>query len=186
MTFRSLVTGIPALSDKHARIAPSAQTGHDRIAGEGDTAGTTRETVMTRALVVHHDIDIADQEADSLRRRGYEVEQCWGPIYTSCPLMRGDPCVAVERADVLVYDVWSTGEAGGARNLVENLRRYYPHTPVVLTAPGIELDWVNVEGRASVVPLEGVPTGAKLESAIGEALHPFRPSGVATFHGPGA
>ena len=50
-----------------------------------------------RALVVHHDIDMADQETASLRRRGIEVEQCWGPEYTSCPVMRGEPC-AVGRA----------------------------------------------------------------------------------------
>jgi hypothetical protein len=30
---------------------------------------------MRRALVVHHDIDMGDQEADSLRRLGYVVEQ---------------------------------------------------------------------------------------------------------------
>jgi hypothetical protein len=84
--------------------------------------------------------------------------------------MRGEPCVAVERADVLVYDVWSSGEAGGARRLVENLRRFYPDIPVVLTAPGIELDWVEVEGLSAVVPLVGTPTGARLDAAIREAL----------------
>jgi hypothetical protein len=34
---------------------------------------------MTRVLVVNHDIDLADEEVDSLRRRGYDVEEC-GPI----------------------------------------------------------------------------------------------------------
>ena len=129
---------------------------------------------MTRVLIVHHDIDTADQEADSLRRLGYEIEQCWGPSHASCPVMRGEPCVAVERADVLVYDVWSSGEAGGARRLIEGLRRFYPDTPVVLTAPGIELDWVEVEGLFAVVPLTGVPTAARLDAAIRKAL------GVAT------
>jgi hypothetical protein len=28
---------------------------------------------MTRVLVVHHDVDMSDQEVDSLRRRGYGV-----------------------------------------------------------------------------------------------------------------
>ena len=27
---------------------------------------------MTRVLVVHHDVDLADQEVDTLRRLGYE------------------------------------------------------------------------------------------------------------------
>jgi len=119
-----------------------------------------------RVLVVHHDIDIADQETDELRRSGFEVEQCWGPQYTSCPVMRGEPCLAAERADVLLYDVWSTGESDGGRGLVDGLRDLYPDKPVVLTAPGMELDWVETEGAHRVVPLVGVPTAARLVEAI--------------------
>jgi DNA-binding response OmpR family regulator len=122
-----------------------------------------------RVLVVHHDIDIADQETDELRRAGYEVEQCWGPQYTSCPVMRGEACLAAERADVLVYDVWSTGESDGGRGLVDGLRDLYPDKPVVLTAPGMELDWVETEGAHRVVPLVGVPTAARLVEAIATA-----------------
>jgi hypothetical protein len=125
---------------------------------------------MVRALVVHHDIDIGDQEADSLRRLGYEVEQCRGPSGYACPVLRGEACAAVDRADVLVYDVWSTSESGGSRMLVENLREAHPDTPVVLTAPGMELDWVEVEGRHKVIPLVGVPTASRLDEAIREAL----------------
>ncbi len=125
---------------------------------------------MTRALVVHHDIDIADQEADSLRRMGYEVEQCTGPLAYSCPVMRGEQCLAVERADVLVYDVLSTSESGGSQALVAGLRDLYPDIPVVLTASGIELDWVETEGPHRVVPLVGAPTAVRLDAAIREAL----------------
>jgi DNA-binding NtrC family response regulator len=125
---------------------------------------------MTRALVVHHDIDIADQEADSLRRMGYEVEQCTGPAAYSCPVMRGEPCLAVQRADVLVYDVLSTSESGGSQALVAGLRDLYPDIPVVLTASGIELDWVETEGPHRVVPLVGSPTAVRLDAAIREAL----------------
>lgn len=125
---------------------------------------------MIRALVVHHDIDLADQEADLLRRLGYEVEQCTGPAAYACPVMRGDPCLAVERADVLVYDVLSTSESGGTRGLVEGLRDLYPDIPVVLTALGMELDWVEEEGPHGVVPLVGAPTAARLDAAIQAAL----------------
>ena len=125
---------------------------------------------MVRVLVVHHDIDMADQETDSLRRLGYDVEQCWGPSSYACPVLRGEPCAAVERADVLLYDVWSTSESAGSRTLVQNLRDAHPETPVVLTAPGMELDWVEVEGRHKVVPLVGVPTATRLDEAIREAL----------------
>lgn len=47
---------------------------------------------MTRALVVHHDIDLADQEVESLRRLGYEVEQCSGPTANTCPILNGGRC----------------------------------------------------------------------------------------------
>jgi hypothetical protein len=125
---------------------------------------------MRRALVVHHDIDMGDQEADSLRRLGYEVEQCSGPAAYACPILRGEPCPAVAAADVLVYDVWSTTEADGGRSLVEGLRELHPDVPLILTAPGIELDWVSTEGPHRVVPLVGVPTAGRLAAAIGEAL----------------
>lgn len=126
--------------------------------------------IMTRVLVVHHDIDMADQEAESLRREGFEVNQCRGPRAYGCPIMRGEPCAAAARADVLVYDVWASGEAGGARQLIEGLRELHPNVPVVLTAPGIELDWVETSGLHRVVPLVGAPTGARLREAILEAL----------------
>ncbi len=125
---------------------------------------------MTKVLVVHHDAGLADAEATSLRRLGYDVEQCAGPAKSPCPVMRGERCGAVERADVLVYDVWATTESGGSRGLVEGLRKLYPDIPIVLTAPGILLDWVETEGPHKVVPLVGVPTAERLDSAIREAL----------------
>jgi hypothetical protein len=124
---------------------------------------------MTRVLVVHHDIDIADMETDALRRAGYEVQQCWGPTYHSCPVMHGRTFDRADRADVLLYDVWATGDSDGGRGLVAGLRDLYPDTPVVLTAPGMELDWVETEGPHRVVPLVGTPTGARLIEAIERA-----------------
>ncbi len=125
---------------------------------------------MARVLVVHHDIDLADQEADSLRRLGYEVEQCSGPSSHGCPILRGEDCPAVERADVLVYDVWATSETDSSRHLVEGLREIHPNVPMVLTAPGMELDWVRTSGVHGVVPLVGVPTAERLAAAIDEAV----------------
>lgn len=125
---------------------------------------------MRRALVVHHNIDMADQETDSLRRLGYAVEQCSGPSAYACPILRGERCPAVERADVLVYDVWATTESDGGRRLIEGLRELHPDVPVVLTAPGMELDWVETAGAHRVVPLVGVPTADRLAAAIDEAL----------------
>lgn len=130
---------------------------------------------MTRVLVVHHDTDVADQEVDSLRRVGYTVEQCAGPSHGPCPVLHGRRCPAVERADVLLYDVWSSGDSDSGRVLIEQLREQHPDIPVVLTAPGIELDWVETSGVHAVVPLVGLPTAARLDDAIGEALASVAP-----------
>ena len=125
---------------------------------------------MTRVLVVHHDIDIADQEVDSLRRRGYDVQECTGPVRNVCPVLAGRRCELAETADVLVYDVFATGAGADAQDLIENLRDLHPDLPVVLTASGMELGWVETAGRHRITPLVGVPTGARLDAAIQEAI----------------
>jgi len=125
---------------------------------------------MTHVLVVHHDVDMSDQEVDSLRRQGYGVTQCLGPVGARCPVLSGRPCTLAEQADVLVYDAWTTGEPEGAERLIEGLRELHPDVPVVLTATGIEPDWIELTGRHAVVPLVGQPTGERLAAAIEEAI----------------
>ena len=124
---------------------------------------------MTRVLVVHHDIDVADIEVDQLRRAGYEVDQCAGPIGGSpCPVMQGEHCWQVEQADVLVYDVWASGD--GRCALIEHLRDLYPDKPVVLTSGGVMLDWVETEGPHQVTPVLGPPNSLPLAAAVEAAL----------------
>jgi hypothetical protein len=125
---------------------------------------------MTRVLIVHHDLDLAGQEADSLRRFNYEVIECGGPTRNRCPVLAGQPCDLAARADVLVYDVWASGDAEGSRTLIENIRRIHPATPVVLTSPGLELNWEESTGPTAVTTLRGQPTGARLHEAIQAAL----------------
>ncbi len=125
---------------------------------------------MTRALVVHHDIDLADQEADSLRRLGYDVRQCSGPTGNRCPILAGNPCAIADEADVLIYDAFASGDAEGARRLIEGLRRIHPNVPVVVTTPGLELEWMGEAGLGRVVALSGQPTGERLDKAITRAI----------------
>jgi hypothetical protein len=125
---------------------------------------------MTRVLVVHHDLDLAGQEADSLRRYGYEAVECGGPSRSRCPVLAGRPCDLAEGADVLVYDAWASGDAEGARRLIENIREIHPETPVVLTSPGLALGWEETSGPHAVTVLTGQPTGARLDGAIRMAL----------------
>jgi len=125
---------------------------------------------MTSVLVVHHDLDLAGQEVDSLRRLGYEVTECGGPTRNHCPVLAGRPCDLAERADVLVYDVWATGEPEGAKALIEGIRDIHPETPVVLTSPGLELAWEEEAGPHRVTALTGPATGARLHEAIQKAV----------------
>ena len=125
---------------------------------------------MTRVLVVHHDLDLAGQEVDSLRRYGYDVIDCSGPTRNRCPVLAGHPCDLAERADVLVYDVWASGDADGSKTLIENIRDIHPDTPIVLTSPGLGLSWEEATGPHRVTMLSGQPTGARLHAAIQEAL----------------
>jgi hypothetical protein len=126
---------------------------------------------MTRVLVVHHDLDLAGQEAESLRRLGYDVTECGGPTRNRCPVLAGHPCDLAARADVLVYDVWASGDAEGARTLTENIRDLHPDTPLVLTSPGLPLSWEEVTGPHAVTILLGQPTGARIHESIQAALH---------------
>ncbi|HEX4929624.1 MAG TPA: hypothetical protein VFV62_02865 [Gaiellaceae bacterium] len=125
---------------------------------------------MTRVLVVNHDIDLADQEVDSLRRRGYDVRECRGPIGAHCPILAGRPCPLADEADVLVYDAWATGEPEGAEALIEGLRVHHPDIPIVLSASGMEPSWIETAGSMQVTPLVGDPTGERLVAAIETAL----------------
>jgi hypothetical protein len=125
---------------------------------------------MTRVLVVNHDTDLADQEVDSLRRRGYEVMECLGPIGASCPILSDVACELAEWADVLVYDAWATGEPEGAKALIEGLRHHHPDVPIVLSAPGMEPDWIDLAGPNRITPLVGSPTGERLANAIEASL----------------
>ncbi len=124
---------------------------------------------MTRALVVHHDIDLADQEVDSLRRLGYEVEQCSGPTANSCPIFNGQKCGLAEEVDVMVYDAWASGDIDGSAELIAGLRQIHPTVPIVLTVSGPGYSW-EPSADPGVVELQGQPTGARLHEAIQEAI----------------
>jgi hypothetical protein len=85
-------------------------------------------------------------------------------------VLAGHPCDLAERADVLVYDVWASGDADGSQKLIENIRDIHPDTPVVLTSPGLAFSWEESEGPHKVTELLGQPTGARLHEAIQRAM----------------
>lgn len=105
---------------------------------------------MVRVLVVDHDVDLADLKVDTLRRAGFEVDQCGGPTHalTACPVLNGLPCWQVEWADVLVYDVWASGFSG--EELTHDLSTQYPEKAIVLTSQGMDVDW-NQDGVGATI-----------------------------------
>lgn len=119
---------------------------------------------MTRVLVVNHDPDVADIEADELRRAGYDVDLCAGPdAGGNCPVMHGRSCWQVDLADVLVYDMWAHD---GRRDLIDDLSLIHPDKPVVLTSAGaLMLDWVPTEAHCDATLL-GAPTRSELVAAV--------------------
>jgi hypothetical protein len=125
---------------------------------------------MTTALVVHHDLDLAGMEADALRRFGYTVVECAGPTRNTCPVLAGRPCDLADRSDVLVYDVWASGDSEGAKTLIRRIREIHPQKPVVLISPGLPLSWEEPTGDHSVTMLDGQPTGARIHDAITAAF----------------
>lgn len=105
---------------------------------------------MVRVLVVDHDVDVADLKVDTLRRAGFEVDQCGGPTHAlhACPVLRGMPCWQVEWADVLVYDMWASGS--GEDELTRGLHTEYPGKAIVLTSQGMDVGWENDDSGAIV------------------------------------
>jgi DNA-binding NtrC family response regulator len=124
---------------------------------------------MTRVLVVNHDLDMSDIEADTLRRAGYEVDQCRGPIGgDACPVLNGQTCWQVEKAEVLVYDAWASGT--GASDLTDSLRDLHPDKPLVVTTAGPQLSWEAATGPHEVTPVAWVASGGDVVEAIEAAL----------------
>lgn len=146
---------------------------------------------MTRVLLVYHDTNVADVEGDELRRLGYEVDRCAGPIGgEACPVLNGRPCWQVEKADVLVYDTWDA-EFGHAV-LVEDLLDLHPDKPLVLTSP-LSTDAFGPGRGDEAGSLVVAPSRAELPGAVERALrlphralHPRPPAtgGRVEFHGP--
>ena len=142
---------------------------------------------MTRVLLVYHDTDVADLEADELRHAGYEVDRCARPIGGGpCPVLRGEPCWQVEAADVLLYDRWD--ELHGGPDLVDELRLLHGDKPLVVTSAGHRPQAAKEPGDPVVAS-----SRAGLTEAIERALRMPHVSAaqvlkarreVAAYHGP--
>ena len=124
---------------------------------------------MTRVLVVHHDRDIADAEVAELRAAGFEADSCAGPAAGGeCPVINGLLCWQVEWADVLVYDLHSSGDGG--RELINEIRSLHPDKPIALTSPGLAGDWAEQHVPAGLSGFVGAPVKNDLVGAVKAAI----------------
>ena len=147
----------------------------------GDDVAAKGGRVMTRVLLVYHDVNVADVEGDELRRAGYEVDRCAGPIDRhSCPVLDGRPCWQVEKADVLVYDTWDADFSH--TELIEDLLDLHPDKPLVLTS-SVSPDEFAADRRDEVKRIEVAPSRAALQGAIERVLRaPRKPRSGASAH----
>jgi hypothetical protein len=123
---------------------------------------------MTRVLLVYHDANVADVEADMLRGEGYEVDLCAGPAGRhACPVLEGRTCWQVENADVLVYDTWDADFSHA--ELIDDLLDLHGDKALVLTSPVSEGEF-PADRRADVRAIEVATSRAALSGAIERAL----------------
>jgi hypothetical protein len=117
---------------------------------------------MTRVLIVNHDQDEADIEAEELRKAGYEVDQCAGPSWGgACPVMNGARCWQVDLADVLVYDEWTL--ADGRRDLVADIKLMHADKPLVLGPRGTRS---STRGGTTTALVDAIEEALKAGPAI--------------------
>ena len=80
--------------------------------------------------------DAAAAQLAALEQAGFSVTTCGGPDALPggvCPLVGGDPCPWVDAADVIVHDL--SLDKPAYREILQELRRTHPDTPVVLEIP---------------------------------------------------
>ena len=128
---------------------------------------------MTRVLLVYQDQDVADVESDALRRAGYEVDRCAGPIGgEACPVLNGRRCWQVDKADVLVYDTWDADLEHA--QIIEDLLVLHADKPLVLTSP-VSPHSFTAARRMMVRSIPVAGSRAALPSTIERALERPRP-----------
>lgn len=123
---------------------------------------------MSTVLVVHPDPAVAWDRAAALELAGYAVETCGGPSDTACPVVDGQVCPLLDRADALIYDA-GLGSTQDMRFLVARLRDAYADLPLIVLGGTDTADALGPDGpRVWRVP--SVETVAELAAVVEDAL----------------
>lgn len=114
--------------------------------------------------------------ASGLRFAGYAVAVCPGPAgHGRCPLTGPAGCAPAHDADVVVSSLGYEQEA--AREVLRELRRRYPHTPLLVEVPS----GVNASLRELLEGCHQLPASATPEQIVA-AVQSL--AGQATAEGP--
>ncbi len=102
-----------------------------------------------RVLIEHPDPVGQQVLAEAFRARGYEALTCGGPLahgaaMTHCPILMGDPCPAVDGADVVVSSL-QAGQGIEAR-VIQGLVADPIGPPLLLEATGWQLAQADLAG----------------------------------------
>lgn len=108
-------------------------------------------------LVEDADSERADALVPVLRRAGYAVAVCSGPLPAErCPLAGEDGCAAAEGADVVVSSLGL--RSAEAREALSALRTRLPRTPLVVQADLEEVArWPELVAGCEIVAAPATP-----------------------------
>ena len=123
---------------------------------------------MSSVLVVHPNAAVAWDRAAALELAGYAVETCTGPSDTACPIVDGQACPLLDRADALVYDS-ALGSTRDMHFLIARLRDVYADLPLIVLGAPDAADTIEPDGPR-VWRVTSVETVAELAAIVEEAL----------------
>jgi hypothetical protein len=117
--------------------------------------------------VALHAAEVPPGLLDELELRGFTVATC-AVHGAACPALRGEPCLASARADVIVC----AGDTGYAdiEQLVLALRTRHRSTPIVVAGASLDPQLLEVLGEPWVVTFVGNATADRLRLTIEEAM----------------
>ncbi len=134
-----------------------------------ESPGPWRWQGRPRVLIENPDDGGGLAEAAILRRAGYSVAVCPGPLprgrpAAGCPLLVDEPCALANGADAIVTSLGL--DRPRTRDVVRALRRLYPETPLIIEVRSGEERWNSdvVEGCLLVESPDELP------AAVGAAL----------------
>lgn len=91
-----------------------------------------------RVLIEHVDLDVREPLAHALDERGYDVMTCPGPGGgTSCPVLHGRPCYALDDTDAVITGLAYTAEG---RAIAAHVSRSRPGLPLLIEGTPTMLD----------------------------------------------